>query len=69
MEASVLVNGATLEEVEAAIADAIPPGIPPFTVLTCRATRQGVEVSPGGGEPVAEIQRAALDAIRLRWPK
>jgi hypothetical protein len=69
MEASVLVNGATLEEVEAAIADAIPPGIPPFTVLTCRTTRQGVEVSPGGGEPVAEIQRAALDAIRLRWPK
>ena len=69
MEASVLVNGATLEEVEAAIADAIPPGIPPFTVLTCRTTRQGVEVSPGGGEPVAPIQRAALDAIRLRWPK
>jgi hypothetical protein len=64
-----LVDGATLEEVESVITRAIPPGIPPFAVLTCRATLQGVEVSPGGGEPVAQIQRAALDAIRLHWPQ
>jgi hypothetical protein len=65
----VLVNCATLEEVESVIAGAIPPGIPPSAVLTCTATRQGVEISAGSGEPVARIQQAALDAIRLRWPK
>jgi hypothetical protein len=33
-----LVHGATVEEVESVIPAAIPPGIPPFAVLTCRAT-------------------------------
>ena len=64
-----LVHGATVEEVESVIAGVIPPGTPPFAVLTCRATLLGVEVSPGRGEAVAQIQRAALDAIRARWPR
>jgi hypothetical protein len=68
MEASMLVNGATFEEVEAVISDAIPPGISPFAVLTYRATGQGVEVSPGG----ANRQRRSSgppSRIRLHWPK
>ena len=64
-----LVHGATVEEIESVIAAAIPPGIPPFTVLTYRATLLGVEVSPGRGEAVAQIQRVALDAVRARWPR
>ena len=69
MRYPMLVHGATVEEVESVIAGVIPPGIPPFAVLTCRASLLGVEVSPGRGEAVAQIQRAALDAIRARWPR
>jgi hypothetical protein len=59
------VSGVTVEEVESVIADAIPPHVPPFAVLSCESTATGVHVT--SGELVSPMQRAALDAILERW--
>jgi hypothetical protein len=50
---SMHVSGVTVEEVESVIADAIPPHVPPFAVLSCESTATGIRHVGGAGEPDA----------------
>jgi hypothetical protein len=57
---------ASITDVEDVIRAVVPRHLPPAAVLEYHLVRGGVQIR--AGEPVSDIQRAALDAIRQRWP-
>ena len=57
---------ARVDEVRSTIEGAIPAYLPPEAVLSFSAAPGGVRVV--AGEPISDMQRAALDAVRARWP-
>ena len=57
--------GARVDEVRSTVERAIPAHLPPDAILSIGAAPGGVRVV--AGEPISEIQRVALDAVRQRW--